>query len=270
MIPTFLAVSRPRFWLYTLGPVLIGSAAAIKLDLFFTPIVWLYLFYFLIPANYFIYAINDLSDVDTDAKNPKKRTKEVLYDTQKKNIYLFGITLSLIMSTPLFIFGNMYSSLFLMLFIALGAMYSTPPFRFKSKPFIDFSSNILYALPGFAMYSQLTQSLPSGASIAAAFFWTSAMHLFSAIPDIKVDKEANLMTTAVLIGKTKSLLLCAVFWATSGLVTKSLFLWVLCIPYVVLPLGIHVFKWDIQSVYWKFPYITTVIGGLVFWYLILV
>ncbi len=72
-----LRISRPRFWIYELGPYMIGVLGAIltsqqsreTINLWR---VFLFGFYFLIPANIWIYGINDIYDYETDKLNPKK------------------------------------------------------------------------------------------------------------------------------------------------------------------------------------------------------
>src|SRR6056297_2585218 len=68
-----LTLSRPRFWLYLAGPVLVGVAygASAVSELFAPPAVALFA-YFLRPANVYLYGVNDVFDADIDAENPKK------------------------------------------------------------------------------------------------------------------------------------------------------------------------------------------------------
>ncbi|MEF8937724.1 MAG: lycopene elongase, partial [Halovenus sp.] len=66
-------LSRPRFWFYLAGPVIVGVVygASSQADLF-TPLTVELFLYFLIPANIFLYGINDIFDADIDQLNPKK------------------------------------------------------------------------------------------------------------------------------------------------------------------------------------------------------
>jgi 4-hydroxybenzoate polyprenyltransferase len=156
------------------------------------------------------------------------------------------------------------------LFFILATFYSTPPLRFKAKPFLDFSSNILYAIPGIIGYVLLSNSFPSWPVLLALFCWTSAMHLFSAIPDIEADAKAKLTTTAVLLGEQPSLLLCFVFWFLTALIPiiygyalpLTLLLW-------IYP-GLIIIAWgrklNLAKVYWWFPYITGTLGFISYWY----
>lgn len=94
---TLLKHSRPRFWIYTLGPCLIAIAIycaqtwlmmqwlqhSMELsyrisELFWRNVLWLLwrLFLFSFPVNLLIYGINDIADGDTDKYNPKKQWYE--------------------------------------------------------------------------------------------------------------------------------------------------------------------------------------------------
>ena len=70
-----LRVSRPRFWMYLLGPYMVALAATSLRP----PVeVWLLGLYLTLPANLLIYGVNDLFDAETDRLNPKKRDYESL------------------------------------------------------------------------------------------------------------------------------------------------------------------------------------------------
>ncbi|MCC7556409.1 MAG: prenyltransferase, partial [Methanoculleus marisnigri] len=95
------------------------------------------------------------------------------------------------------------------------------------------------------------------------------MHLFSAIPDIGWDAAAGMTTTAVVLGRRRSLLLCLVFW--SGL--AALVIWLagfaplslLVLIYPAVPLALLLREsLSIDRVYWYLPFVNTGLGGLVF------
>jgi len=75
-----LRLSRPRFWLYLAGPVLVGlSFGADAIADLAAPLSLALVAYFLLPANVFLYGVNDVFDADVDRENPKKDEKEVRY-----------------------------------------------------------------------------------------------------------------------------------------------------------------------------------------------
>lgn len=102
-----LQISRPRFWMYTVWPFLVGIAATWWVTSFFSLIQWLiasgdtkwiigsiliflifltYLFYFLFPANLLIYGVNDIADGDTDQFNEKKQGYEQRLTQSKSSL----------------------------------------------------------------------------------------------------------------------------------------------------------------------------------------
>lgn len=263
-------LSRPRFWMYLAGPYLIGYVAGMEsLNQLSSWHFILHFLYFLIPANVLLYGINDWFDEDTDKLNVKKHTHEHLLQRQQKRIVGLVIGATLILSVILLFFQTNTTSQYIFLFfIFLSVFYSTPPLRFKAKPFIDSFSNILYIMPGIFAYYQMTQTLPSWQIIIAGACWSASMHLFSAVPDIVVDRKAGITTTAVHLGFFKSLLLNNVLWFICAMflsiATRSV-LSVLATIYIFIPLYVIIRPHRINEVYWYFPYLNSVFGFILFW-----
>jgi 4-hydroxybenzoate polyprenyltransferase len=268
MIRLAFDVSRYRFWLYLGGTYFTGYIiGATKLDDFLSLELWYHLLYFMIPANIFLYGINDLFDRDTDQFNIKKETKEVRIRKQEvKDLRTILLITQLFSLVALFIQENWTQRSIFLAFIFLSYAYSSPPFRFKAKPILDFSSNILYALPGIFGYYQITSQFPPLLIIGALFLWTGAMHLFSAIPDIDADAKAGVTTTAVYVGRTISLWTCFVFWFIFIFITVIIYqaytpLSYIAFLYPVIPLLLLFGKrLDIEKIYWLYPYINGLLG----------
>lgn len=222
-----LRISRPRFWLYLGGTYLVGFTAGTgRLADFGTPGFWAYLIYFLVPANLFLYGINDLFDEDTDRHNPKKGLQEHrLLSSEKRTLAVAVATCAALGAALAVVFvpdSMTWAARATMLgFLALGAGYSLPPLRFKARPFLDFPSNVLYALPGVLGYLLVADKAPPVVAVVGAFAWTGAMHLFSAVPDIEADRAAELATTATELGARASLALCAALWLVAAWVAVT-------------------------------------------------
>lgn len=261
-------VSRFRFWIYTAGTYVVGySMAASNFNAFFRWEYILFLFYFFIPANIFIYGVNDFFDKDTDAKNPKKGSKEEKLNKEKQKTLINLILFSIVFSLSVFLLNDLIAVGLIGIFLFLSYFYSAPPLRFKSIPFIDFSSNMLYIMPGIFGYYIAGGVIPPLVLILAGYFHIAAMHLFSAVPDIKYDKSANVKTTATVLGYKYSLILVAIFWiALSYLaITLSNFnpISFLVLIYPIVPIALLLNKkLDINKIYWYFPLINTTLGGL--------
>jgi len=264
-------VSRFRFWIYTGGTYVVGYALGMDSWIaFFRPEYYVYLFYFFFPANVLIYGINDYWDQETDRFNPKKDVKEYrLRNTDGRNLFILLLITAGISAALLLFESSPARQAVLLLFLFLSYFYSAPPLRFKEIPFLDFASNMLYVMPGILGYLLASGSFPPLILVIAGFLHVSAMHLFSAIPDIGYDERAGMTTTAVLLHKRPSLLLCFVFWlALAGIVIglAGFFpLRFLVLIYPAIPLGLLLSGGaGIERVYWYFPAINTMMGGLVF------
>lgn len=262
-------LSRPRFWVYLAGPFAVGTAFAASTQNYFYSFHFLYtLFFFLIPANIFLYGINDVFDKDTDELNSKKKNRELKISNQNKLLYRIAVGCSILFALPLFVILNEKSQLLLIVFLLLSFFYSAPPLRFKARPVFDFSSNILYGIPAFIAYTQLSNNWPTLTAWVVIFCWTGAMHLFSAIPDISPDRKVGIRTSAVVFGKKKSLYACAVLWGITAFTSSYLNpFFLLAFVYPFIPLYILIFKSaNITKIYWLFPYINALLGFLLFWY----
>ena len=265
-------ISRPRFWLYLGGTYLIGYLIGIStiFDLL-NPFFALNLFFFLFPANVFLYGVNDYYDEDTDIFNPKKDDKEYRVTAKDRQTLIALIFVSFIYGLLLLIFQtDNIARLLFGIFLLLSFLYSAKPIRFKARPFIDFMSNFLYVMPAIIAFYQLRFFIPPLIPLFAAFMWTSAMHLFSAVPDIDADKQANITTTAVLIGYLPSLLLCFGFWLTFAIILNFINPWnfpwsLLMFVYPAIPLYLVLRRnANIDRIYWLYPYWNALFGMLLF------
>jgi 4-hydroxybenzoate polyprenyltransferase len=265
-------VSRVRFWLYLGGTYLIGYLIGIgDIQALLDPFFIIQVFYFMIPANIFLYGINDISDKDTDMFNPKKDDKEYKANqNDAKKLYSL-VFLSFLFGVILIVFQpDLISQLLFISWMLLSFFYSAKPIRFKAVPFLDFISNFLYVIPALLAYYQATAIIPAFLPVFAAFLWTSAMQLFSAIPDIEADAKANIKTTAVLIGRSASLILCFIFWIGFAFILVFITPWnspwnILMFVYPAVPLYVMLREnVDINRVYWMFRYWTGIFGMVLF------
>ena len=210
-----VTLSRPRFWLYLAGPVIVGVAAAARApaDLFAPLAVALFL-YFVFPANVFLYGVNDVFDADVDAENPKKEGKEARW--QGGRTVVAALAVSALAGLGLFAVTPRVAWPYLVGFFLLAVEYSAPPFRFKTTPFLDSVSNGLYILPGAAAFAALSGTPPPLPALAGAWLWTMGMHTFSAIPDIEPDREAGIRTTATVLGEERTYAYCGAAWLAAA------------------------------------------------------
>lgn len=265
-----LSISRPRFWLYegatfALIGVLAGTTGTAFIQ---NPLFWLWSFYFLIPANILIYGINDMCDYETDKLNPKKQSYETLVvPTMHPALWKW-----IAFTTIPFLFFLPYEKPALIsfgIFIFCAVFYSLPPIRAKARPFLDalFSAGHYVATGVFGYYIGGGDGIPY-IGILAGMLWATAMHAYSAVPDIDADTKAGVPTIATFLGKKITLLLCALLYAGSALILGSQ------MPFVALTGGIVFLTLmylsyktntddELFTLYTYFPLINTGIGALV-------
>ncbi|MGQ3410759.1 prenyltransferase [Natrinema sp. LN54] len=257
-----LTLSRPRFWLYLAGPVLVGVAyAATAVGDLFAPATVALFAYFLLPANVFLYGINDIYDREIDAANPKKEDRETRYRGQRYVPAAVGLCAAL----PL-LFAPLVGTAaipWLVAFLVLGAAYSAPPVRFKTTPLLDSVSNGLYVTPGAAAYAAVAGAQPPILAVAGGWLWAMGMHTFSAIPDIEPDRETGIRTTATVLGERRTYLYCGACWLASAAAfgVLDIRLGALMLVYPALVAAIATASVAVDRAYWWFPAINTAVGA---------
>ncbi|WP_434521801.1 prenyltransferase [Halorubrum sp. AS12] len=258
-----LVLSRPRFWLYLAGPVAVGVTYGIDaVSGLFTPVTVALACYFLVPANVFLYGVNDVFDADIDELNPKKEGREARWRGSRPVVAAVvasgALGLATLAITPRVAWP------YLLGFLLLAVGYSAPPLRFKTTPFLDSLSNGLYALPGAAAYATVAGTHPPLAALAGAWLWTMGMHTFSAIPDIEPDRAAGIDTTATVLGEGRTYGYCfaawtaaaAAFWLVDARLGALLGVYPIFVAWVARS------SISVDRAYWWFPALNTVVGTL--------
>jgi 4-hydroxybenzoate polyprenyltransferase len=261
MLRYLLTLSRPRFWLYLAGPVLVGVAygASSVAELFAAPAVLLFA-YFLLPANVYLYGVNDRFDRDVDEVNPKKEDKEARY--RGGPAVTAVVAISGLLVVPVAVALPSRVTPWLAAWLLLATEYSAPPLRFKTTPLLDSVSNGLYVLPGAAAYAALAGVHPPLLAVVGGWLWAMGMHTFSAIPDVEPDREAGIRTTATALGERRAYAYCAGCWLLSAGVFALLDarLGALLLAYPLLVFGIVRSRVDVERAYWWYPAVNTLVG----------
>lgn len=204
-------ISRPRIWIYTVGAfaigILIGTGSFSTL--FRTGLLPLFL-WLTLPANLFLYAINDAFDYETDLNNPKKDTFENRARKTDKSMLIIAGILSCF---PLvFIFPDLpfEARAMIVLWFALVLSYNLPGIRLKAVPILDNLFAFNFPLWGIIGYFLASGQFPSISAHVLAALFVIAMHLYTSGIDVEYDRAAGVRTTAVLIGSVQAnLLVCS-------------------------------------------------------------
>ena len=270
-----LLVSRPRFWVYVLGPVALGAAAAFQAGTgAFSIEALLLCVYFSFPANVFIYGVNDIFDYDTDVLNEKKQGYEPLVlRTQHRELWR-AILFANALAIPLMFMMNTAALIAFLAFLFLGFFYSAPPIRAKARPLFDSVCNALYVMPGITSYVVFGGESISWMLVLAGVLWSMAMHAYSAVPDIHADAAAGIRTIATVLGTRGTLVFCGALYGIAGGIAGvmlGLVGWI--------GLGVYLFlialSWrastqrQYMNIYKRFPVINATVGALLFFSILL-
>ena len=264
-------LSRPRFWIYILGPYIVGLVAATSSPQhLLSPLVVAFGLFFLFPANILIYGVNDVFDYETDIRNIKKESYETLLHPPERPALWKIVALTNIPFLLLLPFSSTRCWLAMCGFLFFSLFYSAPPIRAKSKPILDSAFNVLYIFPGAFGYFLAGGHNFNWALFVAAWFWAMAMHAYSAVPDISADRQANIPTVATFLGFYGTLIFCMALYFASALIafrTLGRLAVVFGLVYIALMwLSLRSDGEDeVRRIYKWFPLVNTIVGFVLFW-----
>ncbi len=257
-----LVVSRPRFWLYLAGPVLVGTAyGATTPAEVVSPAAVALVAYFLVPANVVLYGVNDVFDADVDAGNPKKESgPEARYRGER--VVPAAVVACAALLVPVALAVPPAARPWLAGWLVLGVAYSAPPVRLKTTPVLDSASNGLYVLPGAAAYAALAGGPPPLLALVGGWLWAMGMHAFSAVPDVGPDRRAGIRTTATVLGVEGTYAFCAACWlgAAAAFAALDPRLGAALAVYPPLVAAIALSSVPVSRAYWWFPAVNVGVG----------
>jgi 4-hydroxybenzoate polyprenyltransferase len=246
------------------------------------------------------FSINGLFDKESDAINPRKLSLRnpmafsTLLTTRIIYLWVALLWLSVIPLNLLFIpysldsFKVPSAFFFYILAVVCSILYSVPPLRFKSKPFIDIIITLTIAGVCFPFYVGLLgltdivniELLIYG--ILLSIFLVIGIHLPTILTDLEIDIQNGENTTAVYLGWKKSSYLTAsgiiirvvgfaflnITLMNKGLLIGSIIPFILGGIELVLAFNL-LWRKDQSAVelLWKTVIITSIIGGIVFGFL---
>jgi 4-hydroxybenzoate polyprenyltransferase len=236
-----LGASRPLSWVNTAYPF--GAAYLLsggRVDALF----WTGVVYFLVPYNLLMYGVNDVFDVESDLRNPRKGGVEgvVLVDRWHRLTLTAAALSNLPFVVVLVAAGSARSTLALAVAVFAVVAYSAPGLRFKERPLVDsLTSSTHFVGPGVVGYLMVRQDLSAVAvAVFGAFFlWGAASHAFGAVQDIRADVSAGIGSVATWLGAAATVRLAVAAYVAAGLVLlvatdrPASLAGVLVVPYVV-------------------------------------
>jgi 4-hydroxybenzoate polyprenyltransferase len=267
-------LSRPRFWMYVLGTFLVGVISSGNLflyDINTTLLLIAFGVFFSLPANVFIYGVNDIYDYQTDIFNDKKVKYESVLKLEKHRSLWIIIGILLIPFLPLFFIANVPTILALLLFLFSGLFYSALPLRAKSKPPLDVVfSAIIYVSPALVGFFITGNTNIQWLAVIGGLIWAFGMQTYSAIPDIKADRKSGVNTLATMLGEKRALWFCLMAYAISASIGYyyvgfiSIIFGIVYIAMVLLSINniSKLFKY-----YTYFPLINVITGAVLFFYM---
>lgn len=248
-------------------------------------VILLFALYFLIPANIWIYWINDIYDYETDKLNPKKLEWYEALVTPKEQKSLWKwilrttipfVLIAVYQRVQLWIMNyELWISLFAFLFFS--GQYSAKPIRAKARPILDsfFSAwhYITTAIFGYLLVNPTWDI--NRYYVIAGMARAMAMHAFSAVPDIQADKDAKLATIATLLWWKATIWACFGLYLLASILSYS-FLWRVSIVLWVAYCGLMIWAATLYgdekklfALYKRFPWINTVSWMILFFVVLL-
>ncbi len=269
-----LRVSRPRFWIYSFGPYLVGALCGADAPRqFFAPLVLLFALFFWFPANLLTYGVNDVFDYETDRLNAKKRGYEALVPPDERAS--IARATAWFCAPFLFLVPFLPRECWLALsgFLFFSLQYSAPPIRAKAKPILDSLFNVLYIFPGVFAYFLAGGRHFSPVLFLGAWAWAMAMHAYSAVPDISADRDAGVPTVATFLGLRATLWFCAALYAFAALAAfLALKILSLILGAIYLSLMFRSLRAGsevgVMKIYRAFPLVNTLAGAAIFWWIL--
>ncbi len=163
-----------------------------------------------------IYVLNQIADYKVDSENDGFPLL-VKGNIQIKTAYLYSMLLAITSIVVPLITGYWILSIFSIIAIVIGVLYSFKPFYFSGRPFTDFITNAIgFGLIAFGVGWYL---VPEG-RIGDAIFVGAALPYFlmmcsgsicSTLPDYPGDKANKKNTTAVVFGIRIALIIAIIF-----------------------------------------------------------
>ncbi|MGC5170011.1 UbiA family prenyltransferase [Microbacterium sp. DT81.1] len=212
-VARLIHISRPVLWINTIGTGVVGMWLTGQL---WDPQALPILLWLTLPFNLLIYGVNDIFDQDTDALNPRKGSIEgARIEPGEVRLIACAVAVSNLPFLVYFVLAlPPLAVALIVLYTGVFVFYSTPPVRFKARPFLDSLSNAAYGLPLLIMPVALGEP-PVWPAVTGLLAWSVAKHAFDAVQDIEEDRVSGITTTAVRLGPRGTAVWSGAWWLAS-------------------------------------------------------
>lgn len=179
-------------------------------------------------CNCAAYLLNQICDRDIDKYLKGKNPFDSSEQGRSRLFFAKFLFLSLVLLTAVlgFIISTKFV-FFLLAYLGLLSLYSVPPIRVKGIPFVDLLTVTvaISCLPFLMAEAASSHAYPGlfwlGGGVS---LFVAASHLLQSTRDADADRSAGLRTSAIMLGKTKSIQICVLF-TVLGTAIVSYFFW---------------------------------------------
>lgn len=193
-------VSRPGFYHVTFATFLVPAVLNLRIVLCRQGLLGI--LYAVFPVNLFVYAINDLADIDIDMKNPRKGGLHgAVASRSELRLCLAIATVILVISTPLLTQDLLWSSIWLPGVMMWNWLYNFGP-QFSRTPMVDlvFPLGYLQIIPFSCKVLDVSMvSVPFSVHVFVVLV-TIRTQLWLQRMDMEADAKVGKRTTAVFLG----------------------------------------------------------------------
>lgn len=222
-------LSRPAIWLVSVLPLWTGHLLATR-DLVPTTLdaAWRFGLAVLVMgplAWASASAINDVHDIETDRRNPRKADAPLMTGALSPETVRLAAYTSALAAIALALAVGVGFALLTTGVLALAWGYSVPPLRLKTRPGADVASNtiavaVLPLLAGWAVAQPLADFpwwfLPPSAAVLVA------LYVPTTLVDLDADRAAGEQTIATRLGRDRAYRVGWVAWLVGGGCTLAL------------------------------------------------
>ena len=268
----YLKMLRIRSWLGYFLIAALGYTISTKLNVHISETTFFYVLVCLYLG--FSFSINNYFDVKEDLLKRKKSNPVAMGEIKQKEGIIFSLLLALLSISLSLLRGlNVFYFFFILIFLSFS--YSSPPFRLKSRPFLDlishglFFGSLLFLFPSVFFFKDV--GLLHALIATSIFYFSIILELRNHIEDYESDKKAGLRTTVCVLGLNVSkkityflsllfpLLLLPIFYTINKHITFSLFLAITAIFYLAF---YNKKSYRILDIYSSISYFLIILGVL--------